>query len=275
MNLPKFDFAKTGTALQQTLFPDTCLTCARRVSTQGTLCPNCWARLHIIERPYCEITGSPFAHDFGQGFVSAEAIANPPPFRRARAAAIHNGVARQLVTNLKYNDRNELARWMAKWMVRAARELTASADLVVPVPLHRWRHWSRQYNQSAELARFFAAETELAFMPQVLRRIKNSKPQVGLTADQRRRNVSGVFKVPDEQNIHVNGRAIILIDDVFTTGATVEAATKALLKAKAASVDVVTFSRVVLDHLEEDRDYQIEPTLYSRLRKAYMNGSRG
>ena len=100
--------------------------------------------------------GTPFAHEMGDGFLSAEAIANPPPFDRARAAVAYSGVARQMVQGLKYNDRAELAPWMARWMMRAGAELVADADVVIPVPLHWRRFLWRRFNQSAELARAVA-----------------------------------------------------------------------------------------------------------------------
>ena len=109
--------------------------------------------------------GTPFAHDMGDGFLSAEAIANPPPFDRARAAVAYSGVARQMVQGLKYSDRTELAPWMARWMLRAGAELVADADVVVPVPLHWRRFLLRRFNQSAELARAVAGLAGKPFAP--------------------------------------------------------------------------------------------------------------
>src|SRR5690606_34068305 len=118
------------------LFPPVCPGCKRIVSAPGTLCTECWKRLRFIERPWCEVMGTPFTHDMGKGFLSAEAIANPPPFQRARAAVSYSGVARQLVGGLKYRDQTDLAPPMAKWMMRAGAELVNEADVIVPVPLH-------------------------------------------------------------------------------------------------------------------------------------------
>lgn len=236
---------KASRAAVSLLFPDTCLACRMHVAERGTLCPECWGELHLIAEPLCAVTGAPFQHDFGDNAVSADALANPPPYARARAAAVHTGIARQLVQRLKYGDRTELAPWMARWMVRAGGALVSASDIVVPVPLHRRRYLARRYNQSAELARSLARDTGLSFAPGALVRTKPTRQQVGLTANDRRINVRGAFAVPDHQTIEVAGRAVLLIDDVFTTGATVEAATKALLKAGAGEVNVLTFSRVV------------------------------
>jgi ComF family protein len=211
----------------------------------GTLCGKCWSGLRFIEKPYCAVMGTPFAHDLGEGALSAEAIADPPPFRRARAAVIHDGVPRHMVHGLKYRDRTDLAPWMARWMLRAASELAAECDVVVPVPLHPRRFWTRRFNQAAELARFIARESEKPFAPEALARVKRTRQQVGLNSNERAANVRGAFRVPEGREIDVAGRTVLLVDDVYTTGATIKAASRALLRAKAAAVDVVTFGRVL------------------------------
>jgi len=227
------------------LLPAQCLACHAPVADNGTLCPACWSRLKPIERPYCVRLGIPFTFDLGPEALSAEAIAEPPPFDRARAVAVYDDVARRLVHGLKYRDRLELARWMAAWMVRAGAEVTSTADVVVPVPLHRRRLWGRRYNQSALLAGPVAAMAGKPLANLALQRIRATQQQVGLTADQRDRNVRGAFRAPAEQKAEIAGRRVLLVDDVYTTGATVRAATRALLRGGAAAVDVLTFARVV------------------------------
>lgn len=236
---------KASRLVASVLFPDTCLACRTHVAARGTLCPDCWGRLHFIAEPVCAVSGTPFQHEFGDNMVSAEALADPPPWRRARAAVLHDGIARQLVQRLKYGDQTELAPWMAKWMLRAGHPLVAESDIVVPIPLHPRRYLARRYNQSAELARAIAAESGLAFEPAALARIKATRQQVGLTAIQRQANVRGAFRVGNEAEIRVASRSVLLVDDVYTTGATISAATRALLRAGATQVDVLTFSRVV------------------------------
>lgn len=236
---------KAGRATGAILFPDACLACGRHVARHGTLCARCWPDIAFIEQPLCDVSGVPFAHDFGRRMVSADVLANPPLYDRARAACIHAGAARQLVTRLKYGDRTDLAPWMARFMARAGAELIDEADVIIPVPLHRGRLWRRRFNQAAELARALAATSDLPMAAGALTRQRRTRPQVGLTANQRQVNVRGVFKVPANQEIAVAGRQVLLIDDVLTTGATVEAAAKALKNAGAVSVMVLTFSRVV------------------------------
>jgi len=227
------------------LFPPVCAGCRRLVSAPGTLCGECWPKLRLLEKPWCEVMGTPFSHDMGEGFLSAEAIANPPPFRRARAAVSYEGVAQKIVLGLKYADRTELAPWMARWMARAGAELIADADLVVPVPLHPRRFLTRRFNQSAELARALGRLSGLPFAPDAVRRVKKTRQQVGLGAREREDNVRGAFRVPSDADIKVRGRQVLVIDDVFTTGATVSAVSRALRRSGAEAVDVLTFARVL------------------------------
>lgn len=224
--------------------PPQCLACDRPVAEHGSLCASCWSRLKPIDKPYCARLGIPFTYELGAGALSAEAIADPPPFDRCRAVAIFDDVARSLVHGLKYRDRLELARWMAGWMARAGADVLADADAVVPVPLHPRRLWWRRANQSALLAQAIAAAGK-AFAPTALLRIRATEQQVGLTPDQRDRNVRGAFRVPADRAATIAGRRVLLVDDVYTTGATVKAATRALLRAGAAGVDVLVFARVV------------------------------
>lgn len=236
---------KLGNEAARVLFPPVCPGCRRLVSEPGTLCGTCWPQLRLIEHPLCPVYGTPFSHDMGENFLSAEAIANPPPFSRCRSAAAYDGAARQLVQALKYKDRTDLARWMAKWMLRAGHDLIADAEVVVPVPLHPWRFFRRRFNQSAELGRALAERAGLACEPGALVRRRKTRQQVGLVRSEREANVRGAFVVPEAMEIAVHGRRVLLIDDVYTTGATVSAATRALKRARVADVDVLTFARVL------------------------------
>ena len=179
------------------------------------------------------------------GALSAEAIADPPPFDRCRAVAHFDETARRLVHALKYRDRPELARWMGLWMRRAGSELVSEADIIVPVPLHRGRLWRRRFNQAAALAQAIAFEAGRPLDATVLARIRSTGQQVGLSATDRALNVRGAFRVRQDRRPAIEGRRVLLVDDVYTTGATIKAATRALLRGGAAAVDVLVFSRVV------------------------------
>jgi len=231
--------------MQRVLFPPVCLGCSNLVTEPGTLCPSCWSRLRFLERPWCPVMGTPFSIDLGENMLSAEAIADPPPFARARSAVVYQGVARNLVQGLKFRDRTDLAPWMARWMVRAGVELLSESDLVVPVPLHRARFLSRRFNQSAELARAVAKFGGLDYAPEALVRARRTRQQVGLAARERQANVRGAFRVPEISAPKIKSRRIVLVDDVYTTGATVAAASRVLKRAGAHQVDVLTFARVL------------------------------
>jgi ComF family protein len=194
--------------------------------------------------------GAPFSIDPGGELVSAEAIADPPPFRRLRFPVLYNDEARRLVAGLKYGDRLELAPWLARWMAASGSELTRDCSVVVPVPLHRSRLAARRFNQSAELARNLARAGGLEYAPAALERVRKTRQQVGLGRDARSRNVQGAFTVPADKRTLVEGRQVLLIDDVYTSGATVKSAVRALKRAGASDVDVLCFARVETGELK-------------------------
>ena len=235
---------QAGLGLMQLVYPPVCAGCGKMAARPAALCPDCWGTVRFIERPFCEITGLPFDHDRGDGLVSPEAIANPPAYARARAAVFHDGVARKIVHGLKYSDRADLAAMMAAWMARAGRDVLDDSDVIIAVPLHRGRLFSRRYNQSAELARMLARISGKKFLPGAMRRIRATRQQVGLGLRARQDNVRGAFLVLPEQAQRFIGLKVLLVDDVLTTGSTVEAATRVLLKRGAVQVNVLTFARV-------------------------------
>jgi ComF family protein len=241
---------RVGAAALDLLYPPVCLACRRAIGAHGGLCPECWRAMRFIERPYCERLGTPFEADFqateGGRALSAAAVADPPVFARARAVAhFEEGPARLLVHRLKYGDRGELADPMGRWMARAGAELLEEADLLLPVPLHRLRLAQRRFNQSAALARSIAKVSAVPARVDILTRPKPTPPQVGLTRRLRAQNMQGAFAVPEEKRIEVAGRRLVLVDDVMTSGATLNAASRILLRAGASQVDALVFARVV------------------------------
>lgn len=224
--------------------PPLCPACREPVEDQG-LCAACWSKLSFISRPFCERLGIPFAYDPGPGMLSMEAIADPPSYHRARAAVRYDDVARALVHAFKYGDRLDLAPTLGRWTAGAGRELLADADAVVPVPLHWRRLWGRRFNQSAALAEAVSAASGVAALHAAIKRVKATAHQVGLSRAERATNVQGAFRVTDESKAQITGRRLVLIDDVLTSGATADACARALLRAGAASVDVLVFARVV------------------------------
>ncbi|KKC32098.1 hypothetical protein WH91_15820 [Devosia psychrophila] len=235
-----------GGMLLDLAYPPVCLNCDAPTSTPDVLCAICFKALRPITAPLCPVMGLPFEVSLGPDLLSAEAIADPPPFGRARAAVLYNEVARTLVSRLKYGDRPELARFCARLIAGAGHELWMGDPILVPIPLHPARQRERRYNQSGELAQALGKLTGLDVDADLVRRIRKTRQQVGLSGDGRQRNVAGAFAVHPDMLVRSRGRRIVLVDDVYTTGATTKAVTRTLLKAGAEAVDVVSFARVVI-----------------------------
>jgi ComF family protein len=231
-----------NTALDLAL-PRLCAACREPVDGPG-LCPACWSKLSFVSRPYCERLGIPFVYDPGPGVLSMQAIADPPAYHRARTAVRFDEISRALVHALKYGDRLDLAPMLGRWLAHAGSELLADADALVPVPLHWRRYWARRFNQSALLAAAVSKRSGVPLASGALKRVKPTPQQVGLSRSERAANVQGAFRVPPEGKALVAGRRLIVIDEVLTSGATVEGCARALLRAGAANVDVLVFARV-------------------------------
>jgi len=238
--------AALRTALRDLLdlaLPPQCAACRQPVDGRG-LCPACGSELSFITRPYFERLGIPFVYDAGPGILSMGAIANPPAYHRARAAVRFDEISRAPVHALKYADRLDLAPMMGRWIAHAGRELLAEADALVPVPLHWRRLWARRFNPSAMLAAAISKETGLPVGAGALKRVKRTTQQLGLSRTERAANVQGAFRVLPDGKAAVTGRRLALVDDVLTTGATVDGCARALLRAGAADVEVLVFARV-------------------------------
>ncbi|KAB0265210.1 ComF family protein [Microvirga brassicacearum] len=229
------------------VYPPTCIACQGATGAPHALCATCWSGIRFIDRPYCERLGTPFSVDLGMPLHSPAALADPPVFGRARAVAEYDGIASALVHRLKYGDRLELARALGSMMARAGAELLGDTDVIVPVPLHRFRLWQRRFNQAMALAAVVARDSGLPCDPFLLSRVKRTRQQVGLTKAQRQQNLQGAFRVSDDVRARLQDKRVLLIDDVLTTGATANAASRALLRGGAASVDILAFARVVTE----------------------------
>ena len=222
-----------------------CPVCREPIGSNSGICTVCWTTLSFIEEPLCDRLGMPFAYDPGPGIVSSAALAKPPAWGRVRGAVSFDHSARILVHALKYRDQHHTAKLMADLMARAGAELLSDADLLIPVPLYRFRLWQRRFNQSALLARRMQSSSGVLSQPRLLSRTRPTQAQVGLDFASRKKNVRNAFSVPDDLLPEVAGKKCVLIDDVMTTGATAEACTTALLRAGAARVDVIVFALVL------------------------------
>lgn len=253
--------------LVDALYPPRCMVCEGALEPSGAeiagggtgLCPACWGEVRFINPPVCSVCGVPF--DFGveagremadgdraQGLCGA-CLAHPPAYDRARAVFVYDDASRGLVTRFKYSDRVERApvfgRWMARALMRDGGAPYAEAlDVIIPVPLHAMRLFTRRFNQAGLLAQEIGRVLEVPVAVDALKRVRRTRQQVGLTPAQRRRNVAKAFTVRESRRVLVENARILLVDDVLTSGATIETVTRVLKQAGAQSVTVVTLARV-------------------------------
>ena len=226
------------------LIPPLCIACRSPLERHRALCASCWLGVDFIRPPLCDRLGIPLPFDTGGVMVSAAALAKPPDYDRARAVARHDGTMRALVHGLKYSDNQNSVGLLARLLAEAASDLLPGTDLIVPVPLERWRLWSRRFNQSAVVGQRMGGIAGVPFDPMLLVRTRRTKSQVGLSLRERQMNVKGAFAVAPSRKEAIKGRNILLIDDVITTGSTLEAAARALRRAGAARVDVAALALV-------------------------------
>ncbi len=240
------NWRRAGRGMLDLFFPPLCIGCRAQVAEPGSLCAACWQTIGFLDGPACTCCGLPFELDPGGETRCAACFADPPAFDRARAVMRYDEKSRGPILALKHADRLDLAPGFARWLDRAGRPLLDDTDFIVPVPLHAARLWHRRYNQAAELARALGRLAAKPVAPMVLKRIRATPSQGAMpSAQARRRNMRGAFKVPTERHPTVAGRAILLIDDVLTTGATADACARALKRAGAEKVHVLALARVV------------------------------
>lgn len=226
------------------VLPPVCLGCGTRIMEHNALCPECWRQINFVRPPLCDRLGLPMPYDTGGAMLSAAAVADPPDFDRARAVACFNGKMRDLIHAFKFHDNHNARGLFGRWLVEAGRDLIVGADVIVPVPLARWRLLSRRFNQAQILALEIGRAAAKPVKPFALTRSRSTGHQIGLTRAKRLRNVAGAFQVPPNGIASISGKAILLIDDVITSGATAGAAARALKRAGASRVDVLALAIV-------------------------------
>jgi ComF family protein len=227
------------------VLPPRCLKCGDVLSTAQGLCPDCWRKLTWLAAPCCACCGQPFPFDAGEGALCGACLQKRPAYDRARAVFRYDDESRDLVIGLKHADRTETVPALAGWMCRAGAGLLESTELIVPVPLHWTRLATRRFNQAALLAQAIGRTAGLPVLPQALLRRRATRSQGHLGRLARFRNVKGAIAVAERHATTVTNRRILLIDDVITTGATIESAAKALISAGARQVDVLALAKVV------------------------------
>jgi ComF family protein len=239
------DFAHA--ALRQMLdfaLPPRCPGCGAITREPHRFCLECWRSLTFLGEPCCARCGLPFAYPAAGEAECGRCIAEPPPFDRLRAAVAYGDVSRDIALRLKYGGRPGLAETLAHFMKRHVGAGEGDV-LLVPVPLHRWRIWKRGYNQAALIASALSRSTGLPAGLDLLERTRATPPLKGLGRRERALAVRGAFKVAPQSKGRLAGRRIMLVDDVFTSGATAAACARALKRSGAAFVEVLCWARVV------------------------------
>jgi len=226
------------------LWPQRSLVTGREVAGPGVIEPEKWSQIRFLTGLMCERCGNPFDIDVDEGQVCGACIASPPAYGRARAAIEYGDASRDFVLALKHQGRRDGLATFGGWMNTAGAALIADADLIVPVPLHYFRLVRRGFNQSVWLAAAVGRQSGVPVAVDALVRTRATPSQAGLSGDGRRRNVQGAFAVRPSRARRLAGRRVILVDDVLTTGATVEACARALKRSGVTEVDVLTLARV-------------------------------
>jgi ComF family protein len=234
---------KAGRAAQDLILPHHAFDAGSRAATPGLTAAG-WSKIAFLEAPVCDGCGLPFDFDMGAGVRCPSCEARPRAFARARAACLYDDHSRDLILQFKHADRLDLARLFSLWLSRAAAELIEEADAIAPVPMHPLRLIRRRYNQAAEIARPIARRAGLPYWPGVLKRRRAGESQAGKSGSGRRRNAQGAYGCAAGWETRIEGKRILLVDDVMTTGATAEACAKALTRAGAAAVYVAVVARV-------------------------------
>ena len=236
---------KPASWLNDLLLPADCIVCDAPLLTRG-LCPNCWSLLTNITPPFCSACGRPLVYAGLDDFCGA-CLKTPFNLRSIRAFCAYDAGSRQIILPFKHSDRLDITPIMARLMRPAFHSLYTENHLIVPIPLHWRRRLFRRYNQSAELGRYLTQNTpsHMHFKPGLLKRVKPTRQMLKMTKRMRQQNLKHAFEVPPAHQELIAGKSILLIDDVMTSGATLEAAASCLMKAGAQAVDGLVFARVL------------------------------
>jgi ComF family protein len=227
------------------ILPPRCAFSGEVVAYPGEISPEAWASLRFIAAPFCGCCGRPFSFEVNGESLCAKCVQDPPEFNASRAPLIYDDYSRSLILKFKHADQMHLVTTFLPWMIRSGEELIRDADILIPVPLHHWRLFKRRYNQAAIIAKALSKAVNVPWNPFILERSKATVSQGFMTSEQREKNVKNAFRIHPKYMDWIKGKNVLLIDDVYTTGATVRECARVLLAAGAARVDVLVLAKVV------------------------------
>lgn len=228
--------------LGDVLMPPLCLGCDAPVTERQTLCAMCWKAIHFINEPFCPCCGAPFDTPMGEGALCSTCVEHRPVYEAARSVFLYDEASKPLILRFKHGDQLHGLPMFAQWLARTGESFWQDVDGIVPIPLHRWRLLKRRYNQSALLAIALGRLVHKKVCVDALVRTRPTPPQGHFSKKQRLLNVRGAFAL--RRSMDVRGLNLVLVDDVLTSGATVNECARILLAAGAARVDVLTLARV-------------------------------
>ncbi|MGH1576073.1 ComF family protein [Planktotalea sp.] len=229
------------------VFPPECLSCRARVASDDGLCGPCWRDTAFISGAVCDACGVPLRGDVQSGDRCDECLRVARPWSQGRSALLYKDRARALVLGLKHGDRHDIVRPVARWMARASQDILRENMVIAPVPLHWSRMIQRRYNQSGLIAQAMARELNISYCADLLLRTRSTASLDGKSRDERFREVSDAISPNPKRKQRIEGRSVLLVDDVMTSGATLAACTEACINAQASEVCVVTLARVAKD----------------------------
>ena len=224
------------------IFPIRCSLCENNIEADG-LCQECWKKINWISDPRCSICGTPF--DILVGNMCVTCVQRKPHFDEAISVCEYDDFSKDIIIKFKHHDSTHLTKYIAALMYAASKNIVDDAHVIIPVPIHISKRIKRKYNQSELIAMEIARASGAAYEPRALKKHKKTLSQEDLPAKQRKTNVKGSFALDGKYEDAIKDKKIILVDDVFTTGSTVNECSKILKRGRAKKVTVITFAKVI------------------------------
>lgn len=231
--------------LQDVIFPTKCPICFSIINPEGQFCFECWGNIYFISDPSCQRCDYPFEFDIGADSLCASCIEQEHYFNRAISVMKYGDASKRIIHKLKYADKIHIAKNIASLMYSKLNKEGIAADFIVPVPMHRKKIRKRLYNQSALIANHLSRISNIPILANALKKIKHHSPQTGLRRELRKSNIKNTFSINREYVSDIHNKALLLVDDVYTTGATVDECSRILKQSYCSEVNVITLTRVI------------------------------
>lgn len=226
------------------LFPEKCLICEKHIE-QNKICNDCWGKCTFITKPYCSLCSHPFEYETSDNAICGACVMKKPKYDRGISIFKYDEYSKKLIHSFKYKDQLHILDYFINLIINRAKDILDNTDIIAPIPIHKHKLLKRGYNQAALLAFNVAKKTKIYYCPQLLIKDKSTPPQAGLNKSQREKNIKNSFKLNSKFSKNIEGKKILLIDDVITTGATIKECCKILQKAKPAKIFVISLAKRV------------------------------